>query len=218
MNRNLRPVMFAFEPDVVSVYANLSFGAAGAVTLNQTQANSSKGICNVVLTSVSFTGTTSASVTVTSVSSFAGLYPGMTVTGTNVPAATTISSMNAGAGTITLSQAATGVNTGLSAAGGLYTVSFGSQFTPFKRLDAYVKLLACKADFDVSGAQGGASTLALAPAAPNAFIVNNSISIATSASIALQFGSGAGTSFVAGVPANGERVRIAFMFSRSTAI
>lgn len=219
MNRNLRPVMFAFEPDVVSVFANLSFGAAGAVTLNQTQSNSSKGICNVAATTIAFTGTSSnSSTSVTAVSSFAGLYVGMTITGTNIPASTTIASMNAGAGTLTLSQAATGTNAGLTAGGGLYTVTFGSQFTPFKRLDAYVKLLAIKADFDVSGVQGGASTLALAPAGSNVFVVANNISNSTLANLVLQFGTGSGTSFVATNPGNGERCRISFKFSRSTAI
>lgn len=56
-----------------------------------------------------FTGTTAASTTVTSVSSFTGLFVGMSiysVNPANIPAGTTITDLNPGAGTLTLSQAA----------------------------------------------------------------------------------------------------------------
>lgn len=215
MNRLVRPIMFCFEPSVVFQFNQINFGAAGAPTLT---ALNSKGACNIALNSIAFTGTSSASVTVTSVSSFAGLYNGMTVTGTNIPAATTISSMNPGAGTITLSQAATGANTGLSASGGQYTLTLGSQFTPFKRLDAYVKLLGVNHAWDESGLQGGASTGASAPAAPNLFIVGNNVSNGSLASVVFQTGSGVGSAFVANNPANGEILRLALKLCRSSAI
>jgi hypothetical protein len=215
MNRYVRPVMFAFEPDVVNVFALASFGAAGAPTLNTSY---SKGLCNLARNSIAFTATTTSSVTVTGVSSFAGLYPGMIVTGTNIPAATTIVSMNAGSGHMTLSQAATGANTGLTAAGGQYTFTFGSQYTPIQRLDSYVRLLDIDYRFDESAIPGSASTLAGSPYAPSMFLVQNNISNSQLANLVVQFGSGVGASFVASDPANGEIVRVWFAFTRSTAI
>lgn len=225
MNRTVRPVCFAFEPDVVSVFANISFGAAGAPTFTvgtNTQSNNvqvNKGLCNIALNTIAFTGTTTnGSPTVTSVSSFAGLYNGMTVTGTNIPAATTISSMAPGSGTITLSANATGANTGLTASGGQYTLTFGSQFTPFKRLDSYVRLLALHPLWELNGLQGGASTGASSPAAPTLFLVNNSISNASLASLTFQLGTLSGATFVAASPANGEKLKLAIHLTRSTAV
>lgn len=225
MNRFVRPILFAFEPDLVFAYLRCVWGAAGAFTLDT---NHSKGICNFTKNVISFTGTTSASVTVTGVSSFAGLYNGMTVSdgGTHVPANTTISAMNPGAGTITLSQAATGTNTGLTATGGQYTVQFGSQAGV--RLDVYVRLLGMKFIFNEISLQGGVSTGASAPAASTLFLVGNNISTRTipptpaanltDATLQLQFGNGGGSSFVAADPANGEIVHVGFEFTRSTAI
>jgi hypothetical protein len=217
MNRYVRPVQFAFEADVVSVFALISFGAAGAPTLNT---NYSKGICNIALNSISITGTSAnTSTTISSVSSFAGLYVGMGISdgGVHIPANTTISSMNPGAGTMVISQAATGTNTGLTVSGGQYTITFGAQFSP-ARLDPYVRLLSASHLWDEAGVQGGASTGALAPAAPSMFLVGNNITSSTLANLVLQFGTGAGASFVAEVPASGEALRLFFSFTRSTAV
>ena len=81
-------------------------------------------------TATSFTGTlTSGSATVTSVSSFTGLYVGSqitdTTTGGNIPANTYITAINTGASTLTLSQNAAGNGTGdtLHVPGGLVNVS-----------------------------------------------------------------------------------------------
>lgn len=226
MNRLLRSIHFAFEPDMVAVFARLSFGAAGAITLDT---KNSKGICNASINTISFTGTTAASSpTVTAVSSFAGLYAGMTVSdgGVHIPANTTISSMNPGGGTITLSQNATGTNTGLSATGGQYLLQFGTQAGV--RLDTYNKLLFMDAVWDESGSQGGPSTAALGPGNPVVFIVGNNIGVRTipatatsvnmDATIVLQFGSGAGASFVAANPTSGEVLRLAFTLCRSGVI
>ena len=225
MNRFVRPIMFAFEPDMVFVAAKVSFGASGAPTLDT---KNSKGVCNISLNTETFTGTTAnASPTVSAVSSFAGLYPGMLVSdgGVHIPAATTISSMNAGAGTITLSQNATGTNTGLTATGG-YIVQFGTQAGV--RLDAYNKLLVVQHIWDETGLPGTASVAAGSPQAPNMIINGNNISIRTipgtvasalsDASITVYFGTVSAGQFTVVSPGNGEICRLMFKLVRSGAI
>ena len=69
----------------------------------------------VAAVTAAITGTTAnASPTVTSVSSFVGLVVGQPITGTNIPAGTVIQALNPTAATITLSQNATGTNSGLT--------------------------------------------------------------------------------------------------------
>lgn len=224
MNRFARPVVFAMEPDVVFLFMKCAFGASGAPTLDT---NQSKGICNITRNSIAFTGTTAgASPTVSSVNTFVGLYNGMTVTGTNIPASTTISSMNAGAGTITLSQNANGVNAGLTAVGGQYTIQLGAQAGV--RFDTYNKLLGLNLCWDESASQGGASTAASSPAAPFMFQVGNNVSVKTvpptvaanltDATFQVQFGTLSAGTFVAADPRNGDVVRIAIQLCRSGAI
>jgi hypothetical protein len=58
--------------------------------------------------------TTDTDATLTNVSSFAGLYVGMTIIGTGIPANTTISSMDVGTSTIEMSQNATATNAGVT--------------------------------------------------------------------------------------------------------
>lgn len=216
--------MFAFEPDVVSVFANIQFGAAGAPSFivgTNTQSNNvptNKGLCSIALNSITFTGTNSTSVTISAVSSFVGLYVGMTVTGTNVPANTTISSMNGGAGTITLNQATTGVNTSFTATGGQYTLTFGTQLTPFAKLDTYVRLLSFAPIWNMDGLQGSASTLASSPIAPFIFLVSNNITNSSLANIMFQCGTLNVATFVAANPANGAKLKIGIQLTRSTAI
>lgn len=175
MNRLVRPVSFTFEPDVVQVYGRAAFGAAGAPTLDTAR---SKGICNWSKSSQVWTGTTTNSSTaVTGMVSLWGVYNGMTVTGTGIPASTTVTAVNPTAGTLTLSQAATGSATvALTFSGGQYIVTFGSQYTPFKRLDTYVKLLQLTYNWDSipNEALGTAST-PQAPAAPFLFLVGNQV-------------------------------------------
>jgi lysophospholipase L1-like esterase len=69
--------------------------------------------------SVTFTGnTTSSSTTVSSLSSTKGIYPGLTVTGTGIPGSTTVVSVNVGASTMVLSNAATATGSAVSINGG----------------------------------------------------------------------------------------------------
>lgn len=226
-NRYGTPILFAMEKNVTLLSARISFGANGVPTLDSAN---SKGFCNVSLGSISFTGTTAnASPTVSSVSSFAGLYKGMTVQDsgpTNVNS--TISSMNAGGGTITLAGNATGTNTGLTASGGRYVLQLGTQAGV--RLDTYYKMLFMDFCWDVSSAaaQGGASTLALAPANLVPFVVGNNVNVrtipgtaasaATDASITIQMGTSSGSNFTAGVPASGEVLRIYLALCNSSAL
>lgn len=224
-NRYTTVKLNSLQKELNFVYAEVSFGAAGAPSLLVPQ---SKGVCNVSINSIAFTGTTgNTSTSVTAVTNYAGLYPGMTVTGTGIPASTTISSMNAGAGTLTLSQAATATGTvTITASGGQYLVQFGQQAGV--RLDGYYKLLGITHNWSEIGLQGNATTLASAPAAPLMFIVSNNTSIRTipntiatnltDCTVGLQFGNGSGSSFVAAVPANGERVRLEFVFTNSVGV
>ena len=219
MNRYVRPICFGFEPDIVSVFALASFGAAGAPTLNT---NYSKGLCNLARNSITLTGDiASGNATVSNVSSYAGLYIGMGISGVGIQAGSTIAALTPGSGTLTLSATATATTPTLAitVAGGQYTLTYGSQYTPFKRLDAYVRLLALSHNWDESGTQGGASTGAIVPVAPAMFLVANNISTSTLANLVLQFGyyTGSGV-FTAKDPASGEVVRIYASFTRSTAI
>lgn len=226
MNRLLRPVQFAFEPDVVNIFGKISFGAAGAPTMDTTQC---KGLCNVTRKSISITGDiANTSPTVSNVSSFAGLYNGMSITGTGIPASTTILSMTPGSGTITLSANATATTSTLAitVAGGQYVIQLGR--TAGVNLDTYNKLLGLHHTWDETGLQGGASTGASSPAAPAMFLVGNLTntvtvpptvaSALTSATLTVQFGTLSAGTFVAKDPASGEIVRLALQMCRSSAI
>lgn len=216
-------VLFSLEKNIICLYARVTFGAAGAPTLDT---NNSKGFCNIALKTIAFTGTSSASTSVTSISSFAGLYPGMAVVDSGpTHVNSTIASMNGGADTLTLADAATGTNTGLTASGGQYTLQLGTQAGV--RLDSWYKLLQFQYSWDESGSQGTASTLALAPAAPNVFMVGNRTAIrtvpatatsnSTDCTLTFQTGSGAGTSFTAVAPGNGDALRLALVFGNCSA-
>ncbi len=184
MNRLARPVCFAMEPDVVSLFARATFGAAGAPTLVQ---NDSKGFCQWAASSQVWTGTTTnSSTSVTGMKSLYGVYNGMSVTGTGIPASTTVTAVNPSAGTLTLSQAATGSATvALTFSGGQYILTLGSQLTPFTKLDTYPRLL----DFDyfwdsITNAKLQTSSSPSAPAAPFVFLVANQIAFASQTFIA----------------------------------
>jgi hypothetical protein len=74
--------------------------------------------------SVSFTGnTTQGQPTITNVSSKAGLFVGMAVTGAGIPNGTTIADLNTGPTSITLSQPATATATNVSLSAANYTIT-----------------------------------------------------------------------------------------------
>lgn len=226
-NRNYTPIMFALEKNVVFLAAQATFDGSGNPTLIT---NNSKGICNLAVQAVMLNGNTTASSTsVSSVTNFTDIFVGQTVSGTGIQASTTISSFNVGAGTITLSKVASSTNPAdlLAVTGGQYTFQFG--FKAVTNLDTYPKLLMASHNWDEStgSASGTVSLIQSAPAAPAMFIVGNNTQIktipatstsgSTDATLTVQFGTGAGTSFIASNPGNGDLLRMFFMFGNSTA-
>lgn len=227
-NRFGTPIGFTMEKNVVQLFAMVQFGANGVPILNT---NQSKGFCNAAISAPVFTGSIgSGSATITSVSSFQGLFTGMTVTGTGVGASLTIGTMTAATGSIVLSAAAsvTAGSISFTATGGQYTLQLGTQAGV--RLDSYNALLDYNYSFDEStgSASGKALVLQLAPAAQNSFIVTNNTSIrtipatstsnSTDCTLTVQFGNGFGSGFVAAAPASGEVVRFNLGMRNSSAI
>lgn len=230
-NRFARPISFTMEPDVVTLFARLTFGSSGAVTLQQGPYPKafSKGFCSATLNTQVVTATlTNTSTSVSSLSSTFGIFNGMSVTGTGVPSSATISSVNPSAATATLSSAATASGTEtLTFSGGQYLLQLGSQAGV--RLDTYNHLLGMSYVWDENANNTAASgSSPAAPAAPNCFILTDSVAIRTipatassantDASLLLQFGTGAGSSFTAVVPDSGSVLRLVLQLGRSSAI
>ena len=225
------PVLFTKEKNVWILSAMVQFGPSGAVTLNT---SNSKGFCAAWNESVAFNGgTTDSSSTFGTVSSFAGLYRGMTLSGTGIQAGTTIGSVTAASGTITMvgslpTASATGEGI-FNATGGRLRLQLGTKAA--QNLTPFVKVLGVNVVADVStgSASGALNYMQRAPAAPVAFIVNNKITQrtipatavagSTDASIAIQFGYGVGPGmgFVAQTPGDGEIYRIEVILGNSTA-
>lgn len=226
------PVLFTKEKNVFILSARVQFGASGAAVLNTT---ASKGFCSVANESVAFSGaTTNSTTTLSSVSSFDGLFYGMVVTGPagELGAGTiTANSFSAAGKSVTLSAQSITTNTAgaYNATGGRYRFQLGTQAA--KQLTPFVKILGVNVRFDVStgSASGSAVALQSAPVAPNAFVVDNNISVrtipqtatsgSTDASFALQFGygQGPGTGFVAAAPGDGEIAYVEVILGNSTA-
>lgn len=223
------PVAFTKEKNVWTLSARVVFNPSGVAVLDT---SNSKGICAVNSESIAFTGgVVNSTTTIGSISSYAGLFPGMTITGSGVATSQVISSTMAAASTGTITVAKQNITTAdevaLQATGGRYQFQFGQEAA--KRLDTYVKLLGVQVSWDesTSSAIGTATSLALAPAGPEAFVVKNNISIrtipqttttgSTDASISLQFGYGRGVLFNAATPQTGESCRVVFVFGNSTA-
>lgn len=226
-NRYQNPVQFAMEPNVVFLSAHVTFGATGVPTLDNIN---SKGICNFAVDTVTFNANSvGSSATLSSVTSFAGLFVGQTVSGA---VSGTIASITAASGLITLASG-TGVPT--SNAGvmfvntGRYRVQFGTQAAV--RLDSYYKFLGLSYSWDMSAssASGGALVQALSPAASDVFMVQNntrvrtiprtSTSGSTDCSLVLEVGSQSNQNvFTAVAPVAGSGLRIVFVFGNSSAV
>lgn len=221
-------VQFTKENNTFRLWAKVTFGASGAAVLDT---NNSRGICNFSAYTTSFTGnTTASSVTVSSVSSFSGLFPGMTVTGSGstIQASTTISTLNAGGQSLALSQVAAGTQPAnpLVASGGQYLVQFGTE--ALYRVTPFVKLLGFgwSVDESIGSAAGSQSVLQLAPNIEKVFMTENNISsvvvpkspttMITDASIVLQMGTGNGTSFTAVNPTAATTMRFWFDLGNAT--
>lgn len=224
-------VNFTKELNVYTLSAQLIFGANGAVSFNPLQ---QKGFCSIAPETVVFTGaTTNSSTSLSSVSSFRGIFTGMTITAAaagELQAATTVSSWTATTAILTLSkQAITTEATTATyfATGGRYRLQLGTlagvNLTPF------VKVLGMSVVDDVStgSASGSYAYAQTAPTNGKAFIVDNKINVrtvpntqatnSTDASIAIQFGygTGPGTGFVAQAPADGVKVNILLTLGNS---
>lgn len=232
------PVLFTKEKNVWILSARLVFGTNGAAVLDTTQ---SKGFCAVWQNTPTFTaGTTNSSTSVSSVSSFQGLFSGMNLTVSSGGSYNTtvtigsISAANAALATFLVDkQAILGVPGTTFVAGsggggtGQYILQLGQQAAT--RLDPYVKILDCHHAFDMTSgsATGGVLQRQLAPNAPAMVLIDNNTSIrtipqtATSGSsdcqITIQFGAGYGDGFGARVPQPGEAVRIVMVMGNSTA-
>lgn len=235
-------VAFNKEKLVWNLYGQFNIGSAGA--MNMVPLNS-KGIANVWQNTPTFTGVTSSgSSSITSVSSFAGIFTGMTLSspGASLIATggATVGTISVSTGTIVMSAAAaafTGSTGGtLAVQGGQYVIQFGTatytngSSTSTQKLDPYNKLLMYNVEFDMSvaSASGTAKQAQLAPQNFLCFLTQNNISIrtipqtstsaSTDASLTIQFGIGGGTSFVAQTPQPGEAVRMQFTLGNSTAV
>lgn len=218
-DRDFTPVLFSLEKRVVLLSAHITFGTAGAPTLDT---SNSKGFCNVTQFTTAFTATASSTASFTAVSTFVDLYNGMIISGTNIAANSVISALNAGAGTFTSSHASTGVVAAVTATGG-YILQLGT--IAGLKTDTYVKLLGLSVLSDESGLQGGASTGASVPADNQWFMIQNNVSkaipastAALSASIVLMCGSNNSGAFVQAQPASGEGIYVQLMLGNSTAL
>lgn len=229
-NRNFTLPSFTLEKSVVTLSARVTFGADNIPTLDT---NNSKGICNFAIDSLNFNANSvGSSATLSSVTSFAGLFPGMSVSGAF--GSGTISSVSATAQTVTLASGTGVVSTNgslVSANGGRFRVQFGTQAA--QRLDTYVKLLGISASWDMSASSvsGTATVNASAPSASDVFVQQNNLSVrtipqtstsgSTDASLVLQFGNsqqGNGQNFQADTTQAGSGLRLLFTLGNSTAI
>lgn len=218
-DRDFCPVQYTMEKKVVTLGAHITFGAAGAPTLDT---SNSKGFCNVAQFTQAFTATASSTASFTAVSSFAGLYNGMIISGTNIAANSVVSALNAGAGTFTSSQASTGVVSAVTATGG-YVIQLGRLAA--LQVDNYVKILGYSIIPDLSGLPGAASTQASVPAAPGWFMFRNNVSASIPSSsgvlagtIGLMCGTWSAGTFVQKQPASGEGIYFQVMLGNSTAL
>lgn len=216
-NRDYTTVLQSLEKLRVFLSCRVNFGVAGAPSV--LTANSLGILAVTQFTTAAFTATGTSTTSITGVSNFTNLYNGMILKGTNVAANSVISNINAGAGTLTLSQATTGAISSVSATGG-YQIQFGKTLQNGASLDTYPKFLGMSVLPDENGLQGSASTQASSPTAPHWFMFQNTISSntpVTGASVYLMCGYYTGNVFTQINPANGERAHMMFSLGNSTA-
>lgn len=229
-NRYQTPVAFTMEKNVVTLSMRATFGATGVPTIDAVH---SKGFASINPYSRAFNGNSvGSSATISSVTSFAGLFVGQTITGGSFPANITIASISASAGTITLNTG-TGIPTNNGAAlfstGGQYVVQFG--LSVGNRLDTYNQLMYSAVEFreTTASASGSATTQAFFPAVSDAFIVTNNTGVrtipatatsgSTDAAVIVQLGIlGSTNVFTAADPKGGETMHMLFVFSNSSSL
>lgn len=236
------PVLFSKQNNTWILEAKVNFGVAGSTSAAANLDGAfSKGFISINPESVAFTASVTNSLTyIGSVSSFAGIFAGMTVTGSAgaLQTVTEIDNVNAN---LTMNFTGQSIPTsdlvGLLASGGRYRIQLGTNQLLQTGLTPYVKLLYAQVVWDesTSSAIGSATSIAFAPAAPSMFIVDDKVSRRTvpptavtnsaDCSVAVQFGfntsSGIGAAIVnrfeAANPQAGESCKIIFVLGNSTA-
>lgn len=236
------PVRFTKEKNVWDLFGVFNVGSGGALNV----ANSingqpiTKGIANVWQNTPTFSGVTSSgSATITSVSSFAGIFSGMALlNAANIPLGVTVGTISAATGSIVINGGFASGLTGSTGAlmvvsGGQYIFQFGvaatvGSLTLTSRLDTYNRVLDFNVSYDcsVSSAIGTAVQQAAFPATSQYFVVANNTTVktvppttqtsSTDASLVVQFGNGIGTAFVPAVPQAGTLIRTDFTFGNTT--
>ena len=237
------PVRFTKEKNVWDLFGVFNIGSGGAINVATVNTSGgpqyiNKGIANVWQNTPTFTGATSSgSATITSVSSFFGIFSGMAITGAGSVAV--VGTITTSTGSIVMSSPALTPSASgtFVASGGQYIFQFGVQnnvgsLTQSARLDTYNRLLDFNASYDASTGSsiGTATQQALAPSASQYFVIQNNINVktipftatsaSTDASLIVQFGNAAGatgSSFVPSVPQSGTAVRFNFTFGNTTA-
>lgn len=237
------PVRFTKEKNVWDLFAWISIGSGGAASFAQTTNGQivCKGVANVWQNTPTFSAVTSSgSSTITSVSSFAGVFTGMALTNSNVPLGVTVGTISASTGSIVLNGGNASGFTGstgslMVVSGGQYILQFGvattiGSLTLSSRLDTYNRLLDLNVSYDssVSSSIGTATQQALAPATSQYFVVQNNTTVktvpftATSAStdamLIVQFGNMTGQSFIPTPPAPGTVIKFDFTFGNTTSV
>jgi len=240
------PVRFTKEVNVWDLFAIMNVGSGGALNIARTSLGAyvGKGIANVWQNTPTFTGVTSSgSSTITSISSFAGIYTGMGLSGPGTTYFTqgqTVGTISVATGSIVVNGGSANAFTGSTGAtmavqGGQYIFQFGlsqtiGSLTQNARLDTYNKLFDINLSYacDVASSVGTATQAALAPNALNYFVSafnlqtktvpSTSTSGSTDASITLQLGNGSGPSFVAATPQAGTVMRVNFTLSNTTTV
>lgn len=236
------PVLFTKQNNTWILEAKVNFGVAGSTSAAANlDGTFSKGFISINPESVAFTASVTNSVTyIGSVSSYAGLFAGMTVTGSAgaLQTVTKIDNVNSNLSVNFTGQSIpTSDLVNMLASGGRYRIQLGTNQLLQTGLTPYVKLLYAQVIWDesTSSSIGTASAIALAPSAPGMFIVDDKVSRRTvpptaatnsaDCSIAVQFGyttsSGVGLAitnrFQAANPTAGESCKIIFVLSNSTA-
>lgn len=236
------PVRFTKEKNVWDLFGVYNVGSGGAMNVAQSVNGQyiNKGIANVWQNTPTFTGVTSSgSASITSVSSFQGIFTGMALLNSNVPAGSTVGTISASTGSIVINGGFASGFTGSTGAtmvvsGGQYIFQMGvattvGSLTLSSRLDTYNRILDYNFSFDcsVSSAIGTATQAQLAPNTSQYLIVQNNttqktvpvtlVAGSSDAMLVIQFGNSIGTSFVAAVPAPGMAIRADFTFGNTTA-
>lgn len=228
------PVLFTKEKNVYILSARITFDALGGCALDT---NNSKGFCAVWNSTPQFTaGTTNSTTTIGTVSSFAGLFPGMTITvgsSAALQASTTIGSITASGGTFVVNNQSifsipsTTFTVGSGGTSGQYILQLGT--AAGVNLATYNKLLYVHHSWDTAcGSMVGTATQSqLTPAAPAMLLIKNNTALrtvpptlatnSTDASITVQFGTTTTNGLTAKAPAAGEAVRILMIMGASSA-